>query len=145
MKIYEPHNRVDVTTPQGDGVIWLVNEYGHETDTMYTIILNNGQIWQFTHKDIVVKDNVTFGRVFTKKQSPVGHGGSGVANGEMVLQSLALTRADGMPNTMNRNSGTTSAVCGHFVGDGLTTTGGKCLNCGHLQHNHIKTISAWDL
>jgi|APGre2960657404_1045060.scaffolds.fasta_scaffold51770_3 hypothetical protein len=72
MHIHEPHNRVDVTTPQGDGVIWLVTEYGHETDTMYTIILNNGQIWQFTHKDIVVKDNVTFGRVFTKTQKPLG-------------------------------------------------------------------------
>ena len=68
--IHEPHNRVDVTTPQGDGVIWLVTEYGHETDTMYTIILNNGEIWQFTHKDIRVKDNVTFNRVFTKTEKP---------------------------------------------------------------------------
>ena len=101
MNIYEPHNRVDVITPQGDGVIWLITEYGHETDTLYTIILNNGQIWQFTHKDIVVKDNVSFNRVFTKKQSPVGNGGIGVANGEMSLQSLAQTRADGMLNTMN--------------------------------------------
>lgn len=121
MHIHEPHNRVDVTTPQGDGVIWLVTEYGHETDTLYTIILNNGKIWQFTHKDIVVKDNVTFGRVFTQKQSPVGIGGVGVANGTM------------------------SAPCGHFIGDGLSTSGGKCLNCGHLQHNHTKTISAFDL
>jgi hypothetical protein len=66
--IHEPHNRVDVTTPQGDGVIWLVTEYGHETDTIYTIILNNGEIWQFTHKDIRVKDNITFNRVFTKTE-----------------------------------------------------------------------------
>lgn len=66
--IHEPHNRVDVTTPQGDGVIWLVTEYGHETDTMYTIILNNGEIWQFTHKDIRVKDNVTFNRVFNEER-----------------------------------------------------------------------------
>jgi hypothetical protein len=40
-----------------------VTDYGHETDTIYTIILYNGMIWQFTHKDIVVKSNVTFNRV----------------------------------------------------------------------------------
>ena len=65
MHIHEPHNRVDVTTPKGDGVIWLVTEYGHETDTMYTIILSNVQLLQFTHKDIRVKDNLTFRRINT--------------------------------------------------------------------------------
>ena len=67
--IHEPNNRVEVTTPHGDGVIWLVTDYGHETDTIYTIILNDGQIWQFTHKDIRVKDNVTFNRVFNKSNN----------------------------------------------------------------------------
>jgi hypothetical protein len=61
--IYEPKNRVDVTTPRGDGVIWLVTDYGHETDTIYTVILNNGgEMWQYAHKDIRVKNNITFGR-----------------------------------------------------------------------------------
>jgi hypothetical protein len=61
--IYEPHNRIDVTTPKGDGIIWLVTEYGHETDTMYTIIINaTGELWQFTHKDIIVKPNLTYHR-----------------------------------------------------------------------------------
>jgi hypothetical protein len=61
--VYEPVNRIEVTTPKGDGVIWLVTEYGHETDTMYTIILNNScEMWQYTHKDIRVKNNITFGR-----------------------------------------------------------------------------------
>jgi hypothetical protein len=64
--IYEPKNRVDVTTPRGDGVIWLVTDYGHETDTIYTVILNNGgEMWQYAHKDIRVKNNITFGR-YTK-------------------------------------------------------------------------------
>jgi hypothetical protein len=62
MIIYEPHNRVDVDTPKGSGIIWLVTDYGHETDTIYTVILNNGQLWAFTHKDIRVKNNITFGR-----------------------------------------------------------------------------------
>lgn len=64
--MFEPNNRIAVITPKGDGVIWLVTDYGHETDTMYTVIVNNGEIWQFTHKDIKVKDNTTFNRT-TKK------------------------------------------------------------------------------
>lgn len=61
--IYEPHNRLEVTTPKGDGVVWLVMDYGHETDTVYTVILNeSGELWQFTHKDLLVKPNITFRR-----------------------------------------------------------------------------------
>jgi len=67
MIVYEPNNRVDVTTPKGDGVIWMVMDYGHESDTIYTIILNDsGQMWQYTHKDIRVKNNITFNRVIQK-------------------------------------------------------------------------------
>ena len=62
--IYEPHNRVEVETPNGSGIIWLVTDYGHETDTIYTVIINDtGEMWQYTHKDIRVKNNITYGRV----------------------------------------------------------------------------------
>ncbi len=61
--IYEPKNRITVNTPKGDGIIWLVTDYGHETDTVYTVIINaTGEMWQYTHKDIIVKNNITFGR-----------------------------------------------------------------------------------
>lgn len=61
--IFEPANRIDVSTPKGDGIIWLVTDYGHETDTIYTIIINaTGELWQFVHKDIIVKPNITFKR-----------------------------------------------------------------------------------
>lgn len=61
--IYEPRNRIEVITPKGSGIIWLVTEYGHETDTMYTVIINDtGEMWQFTHKDLIIKNNITFGR-----------------------------------------------------------------------------------
>lgn len=63
MIIYEPKNRLEVKTPKGDGIVWLVTDYGHETDTIYTIIINNtGELWQFTHKDIMIKPNITFHR-----------------------------------------------------------------------------------
>ena len=65
--IYEPRNRVDVITPKGPGIIWLVTDYGHETDTIYTVIINDtGEMWQYTHKDIRVKNNITFGRQVNK-------------------------------------------------------------------------------
>ena len=61
--IYEPSNRLDVTTPKGDGVVFYLIDYGHESDTIYTIIINDtGELWQFTHKDIIVKPNITFRR-----------------------------------------------------------------------------------
>lgn len=61
MIIFEPHNRVEVSTPKGDGYIWLVTEFGTETDTIYTIILkDSGEMWQMTHKDLKVKSNWTF-------------------------------------------------------------------------------------
>jgi hypothetical protein len=61
--IFEPTNRLEVSTPKGDGIIWLVTELGHETDTFYTIIINDtGELWQFVHRDIIVKPNITFRR-----------------------------------------------------------------------------------
>lgn len=61
--IFEPSNRLDVITPRGEGVVWLVTDYGHETDTIYTVIINStGELWQYTHKDIIVKPNITFRR-----------------------------------------------------------------------------------
>ena len=61
--IYEPNNRIEVDTPKGRGVIFLVTDYGYETDTIYTVIIDStGEFWQFTHKDIRAKNNLTFGR-----------------------------------------------------------------------------------
>lgn len=66
--IFEPVNRLDVSTPKGDGIVWLVTDYGHETDTIYTVIINEtGELWQFTHKDIRIKQNITYGRSLAKK------------------------------------------------------------------------------
>ena len=68
--IFEPKNRIEVTTPKGDGVIWVITDYRHETDTIYTVIINNtGELWQFTHKDIIIKNNITFGRNCIKREN----------------------------------------------------------------------------
>lgn len=63
MIIFEPQNRIEVSTPKGEGIVWLVTDYGHETDTLYTVILNDtGELWQFTHKQLKVKSNFSYGR-----------------------------------------------------------------------------------
>jgi len=63
MVIHEFVNRIEVSTPKGDGILFFVIDYGHESNTIYTIIINDtGEMWQFTHKDLVVKSNITFGR-----------------------------------------------------------------------------------
>jgi hypothetical protein len=61
--IHEFTNRIEVITPKGEGIILYLIDYGHETDTIYTIIINaTGELWQFSHKDIIVKPNITFKR-----------------------------------------------------------------------------------
>lgn len=60
MIIYEPRNTVKVITPKGVGRIWLVTEYGLETQKLFTCILDdNGQIWEFTNSQITVEANPT--------------------------------------------------------------------------------------
>jgi len=55
-------NRVEVVTPKGDGFIWIVTDYGTETSKVYTVIQNNGELWEWQPKDIKVKQNITFDR-----------------------------------------------------------------------------------
>ena len=60
MIIYEPRNTVKVNTPKGKARVWLVTEYGLETQKLFTCILDDsGQIWEFTNADIVVEANPT--------------------------------------------------------------------------------------
>lgn len=62
MYILELQNRVEVETPQGNGFIWLATEYGTETSKLFTVIQDNGTIWEWQPKDIKVKDNLSFNR-----------------------------------------------------------------------------------
>lgn len=60
MIVYEPRNTVKVITPKGMGRIWLVTEYGLETQKLFTCILDDsGQIWEFTNSQITVEANPT--------------------------------------------------------------------------------------
>ncbi len=64
MTIFEPQNQLEVDTPKGRASVWLVTEYGTETEKIFTcIIKETGQIWEYRNKDIIVINNITFGRV----------------------------------------------------------------------------------
>jgi len=63
MVILEIENRVEVETPKGNGFIWLCTEFGTETSKVFTVIQDNGQIWEWQPKDIKVKDNISFNRI----------------------------------------------------------------------------------
>lgn len=64
MTIIELQNRVEVETPKGGGVIFLVTDYGTETSKVFTVIQDEGGlIWEWQPKDIKVKDNITFNRI----------------------------------------------------------------------------------
>ena len=59
MNIFEPVNSIRVDTPRGKARIWLVTDYGVETFKLFTCILDNGQIWEFTNSQITVEKNPT--------------------------------------------------------------------------------------
>jgi len=67
MIIFEPANQLEVDTPKGRASVWLVTEYGTETEKVFTcIIKETGEIWEFTNKDIRAINNITFGRITQK-------------------------------------------------------------------------------
>jgi hypothetical protein len=65
MTIFEPKNRIEVLTPKGKGFIWLVTEYGTETSKLFTVIQDNGEIWEWQNKDVKVLNNISFNRLCT--------------------------------------------------------------------------------
>ncbi|MFB5634986.1 MAG: hypothetical protein ACE5SV_09020 [Candidatus Nitrosomaritimum aestuariumsis] len=62
MIILELQQQVEVDTPKGRGRLFLVTEYGTEIEKLFTVILYNGQIWEFTNKEITATSNITMGR-----------------------------------------------------------------------------------
>jgi len=63
MVIYEPRQPLEVDTPKGRGRVWLVTDYGTETEKLFTVVLNeSGEVWEFTNKDIRATQNLTMGR-----------------------------------------------------------------------------------
>ena len=62
ISMLELNQQVLVDTPKGRGRLYLVTEYGSEIEKVFTVILDNGEIWEFTNNHIKATDNFTFSR-----------------------------------------------------------------------------------
>ena len=62
MNIIEVEQQIEVETPRGRGRIWLVTDYGSEIEKIFTILLHNGEIWEYRNNDIRLTSNITMGR-----------------------------------------------------------------------------------
>ena len=62
MIILELKQQIEVDTPKGRGRLFLVTEYGSEIEKIFTVILYNGQIWEFTNNEVTATPNFTMGR-----------------------------------------------------------------------------------
>ena len=58
-----------VSTPKGSGQLWLVTDYGQEIEKIFTVILENGELWEFKNRDIKIDENLTMGRGKWQKNS----------------------------------------------------------------------------
>ena len=64
MIILELEQQVRVDTPKGKGRVWLVTEYGSEIEKVFTVILDNSQVWEFRNDQIRATSNITFDRQY---------------------------------------------------------------------------------
>ncbi len=63
MVIYEPTQSLEVQTPKGHGRIWLITDYGVQTEKLFLVIINEtGELWEFRYNDIKATSNLTMGR-----------------------------------------------------------------------------------
>lgn len=49
-------------TPKGNGLAHAMIDYGPETDLLWVVFLDNGEIWTFKNPDVRALKNITMGR-----------------------------------------------------------------------------------
>jgi hypothetical protein len=63
MTILQLNPPIPISTPKGNGLAWLVIDYGAEHHLMWTVALDeSGEIWTFRNPDIRALKNITMGR-----------------------------------------------------------------------------------
>jgi|TARA_B110000014_G_C19715453_1_gene374078 hypothetical protein len=60
----ELRQQVEVDTPKGRGRLFISKDYGTEIESVFVVILYNGEIWEFTNHDIKTTHNITMGRKY---------------------------------------------------------------------------------
>jgi hypothetical protein len=50
-----------VYTPKGEGMAWMITDYGIEHNKVWTVALRDGQVMDFCQRDITRPENLTYG------------------------------------------------------------------------------------
>ena len=51
-----------VVTPRGKGLAHVLIDYGMESDLMWVVAQDDGQVWTWRNQDIRFQTNITIGR-----------------------------------------------------------------------------------
>jgi hypothetical protein len=55
---------IPLQTPKGNGLAWLVLDYGAEHHLLWTVAIDaTGEIWTFKNPDVLALKNITMGRI----------------------------------------------------------------------------------
>lgn len=55
---------IPMLTPKGEGLAWLVTDYGIEHNLQWTVAINaTGEIWNFSNQDVRATKNITMKRI----------------------------------------------------------------------------------
>ena len=70
----ELQNPIPLNTPKGPGFAYFVSDPGFDHDLMWTVFLQNGEIWCFQNREVRAVENYTFGRrALKEKCSQINH------------------------------------------------------------------------
>ncbi len=53
---------IPMSTPKGNGYAILVIDYSQEHDLLFTVALDNGELWTFNNREVRMLTNITMGR-----------------------------------------------------------------------------------
>jgi len=54
---------IPMSTPKGNGLAWLMIDYGCEHDLMWVVAIDaTGEIWTFANPEVRAVKNITMGR-----------------------------------------------------------------------------------
>lgn len=55
---------IPLSTPKGDGLAWVLIDYGTEYNLMWVVVIDEtAEIWTFQNHDVRALKNITMGRL----------------------------------------------------------------------------------
>ena len=58
----ELRQQIEVDTPKGRGRLFISKDYGTEIESIFVVILYNGEFWEFRNDQITATANMTMRR-----------------------------------------------------------------------------------